>query len=46
LVVSVLVAPLRALAASVMFFELKAMRGEPVLAAGAAAPPPPTTGTE
>jgi hypothetical protein len=46
LVVSVLVAPLRALAASVMFFELKAMRGEPVLATGAAAPPPPTTGTE
>jgi Uncharacterised protein family (UPF0259) len=34
LVVSLLVAPLRALAAAVMFFELKAMRGEPVLAAG------------
>jgi hypothetical protein len=34
LVVSLLVAPLRALAASVMFFELKAMRGEPVLATG------------
>jgi hypothetical protein len=34
LVVSLLVAPLRALAASVMFFELKALRGEPVLAVG------------
>jgi hypothetical protein len=27
-----LIAPLSAVAASVMFFELKAMRGEPVLA--------------
>jgi hypothetical protein len=35
LVVSVLVAPLRALAASVMFFELKARHGEPVLGTGA-----------
>jgi hypothetical protein len=34
LVVSLLVAPLRAIAASVMFFELKALRGEPVLARG------------
>jgi len=34
LIVSLLVAPLRALAAAVMFFELKAMRGEPVLATG------------
>ena len=34
LVVSLLIAPLRALAAAVMFFELKAMRGEPVLATG------------
>jgi hypothetical protein len=31
LVVSLLVAPLRALAAAVMFFEVKAMHGEPVL---------------
>jgi hypothetical protein len=34
LVVSLLVAPLRALAAAVMFFELKALRGEPVLGTG------------
>jgi hypothetical protein len=32
LIVRLLIAPLSALAASVMFFELKAMRGEPVLA--------------
>jgi Uncharacterised protein family (UPF0259) len=34
LVVSLLIAPLRALASAVMFFELKALRGEPVLATG------------
>jgi hypothetical protein len=34
LVVSLLVAPLRALAAAVMFFELKARHGEPVLGTG------------
>jgi len=57
LIVRLLVAPLSALAAAVLFFELKGLRGEPVLADGAevaapaapAAPPPPaapTTGTE
>jgi ABC-type multidrug transport system fused ATPase/permease subunit len=35
LLVRLLVAPLSALAASVLFFELKALRGEPVLAMGA-----------
>jgi hypothetical protein len=34
LIVRLLVAPLSALAASVLFFELKARRGEPVLATG------------
>jgi hypothetical protein len=34
LIVRLLVAPLSALAASVMFFELKSLRGEPVLARG------------
>jgi ABC-type multidrug transport system fused ATPase/permease subunit len=34
LIVRLLVAPLSALAAAVLFFELKALRGEPVLAAG------------
>jgi ABC-type multidrug transport system fused ATPase/permease subunit len=34
LIVRLLVAPLSALAASVLFFELKAIRGEPVLAVG------------
>jgi ABC-type multidrug transport system fused ATPase/permease subunit len=34
LITRLLVAPLTALAASVLFFELKAMRGEPVLGAG------------
>jgi hypothetical protein len=44
LIVRLLVAPLSALAAAVLFFELKAMRGEPVLdTSGEAAP---TTGTE
>lgn len=58
LLVRLLVAPLSAIAAAVLFFELKALRGEPVLATGAEAaqaatapsvPPPPaapTTGTE
>ena len=58
LIVRLLVAPLSALAAAVLFFELKSLRGEPVLDTGdeprAAAPPPPappppaapTTGTE
>jgi ABC-type multidrug transport system fused ATPase/permease subunit len=57
LIVRLLVAPLSALAAAVLFFELKALRGEPVLAAGpevaapAAAsaaepvPPPPAAPT-
>jgi hypothetical protein len=40
LVVSLLIAPLRALAASVMFFELKALRGEPVLGSPAGEPGP------
>jgi hypothetical protein len=35
LIVRLLVAPLSALAASVIYFELKALRGEPVLAVGA-----------
>jgi hypothetical protein len=35
LIVRLLVAPLIALAAAVLFFELKALRGEPVLATGA-----------
>ena len=35
LVVRLLVAPLSALAAAVLFFELKALRGEPVLGTGA-----------
>jgi hypothetical protein len=51
LIVRLLVAPLSALAAAVLFFELKAMRGEPVLDTGGeaaapagtpAAPPPPS----
>jgi hypothetical protein len=42
LIVRLLVAPLSALAAAVLFFELKARRGEPVLGTAA----PPTTGTE
>ena len=49
LVVSLLVAPLRALAAAVLYFELKALHGEPVLDTGGVgpiapepvAPPPP-----
>ena len=51
LIVRLLVAPLSALAAAVLYFELKALRGEPVLgtggeavagpAAAPAAPPPP-----
>jgi hypothetical protein len=56
LIVRLLVAPLSALAASVLFFELKALRGEPVLgtdgggqitpSAESAGGPAPTTGTE
>jgi len=42
LIVRLLLAPLSALAAAVLFFELKALRGEPVLEPPAA----PTTGTE
>jgi hypothetical protein len=45
LIVRLLVAPLSALAAAVLFFELKALRGEPVLATGPdqiAAEPAPT----
>jgi hypothetical protein len=56
LIVRLLVAPLSALAAAVLFFELKALRGEPVLADGAEvaapavapappAPPPPAAPT-
>ena len=43
LIVRLLVAPLSALAAAVLYFELTALRGEPVLADGAegAAPPAP-----
>jgi hypothetical protein len=46
LIVRLLVAPLSALAAAVLFFELKNIRGEPVLGTGGepatpAAPPPP-----
>ena len=46
LIVRLLVAPLSALAAAVLFFELKSLRGEPVLGTGdepapAAAPPAP-----
>jgi hypothetical protein len=45
LLVHILIAPLTALAAAVLFFELKALRGEPVLAVGeggqVAAPAPP-----
>ena len=47
LLVRLLVAPLTALAAAVLFFELKAIRGEPVLGAGGPAHEAPrTTGTE
>jgi hypothetical protein len=42
LLVRLLVAPLTALAAAVLFFELKALRGEPVLGAGG----PSTTSAE
>ncbi len=38
LIVRVLVAPFTALAAAVLFFELKALRGEPVLGTGARRP--------
>jgi hypothetical protein len=41
LVVRLLVAPLSALAAAVIFFELKALRGEPVLDAGGGPPAAP-----
>jgi hypothetical protein len=48
LLVRLLVAPLSALAAAVMYFELKSLHSEPVPAAPPAPPPPaaPTTGTE
>jgi hypothetical protein len=46
LVVRLLVAPLTALAAAVMFFELKAQRGEPVLAVGEAGAQVPVGGSE
>jgi ABC-type multidrug transport system fused ATPase/permease subunit len=39
LIVRLLVAPLSALAAAVLFFELKALRGEPVLGTGAGGVP-------
>jgi hypothetical protein len=42
LIVRVVVAPFTALAASVLFFELKAMRGEPVLGTGAGGQIAPT----
>ena len=41
LIVRLLVAPLSALAAAVMYFELKALRGEPVLDTGAGGQVPP-----
>ena len=41
LIVRLLVAPLTALAAAVLFFELKALRGEPVLGADAGGQIPP-----
>jgi ABC-type multidrug transport system fused ATPase/permease subunit len=41
LIVRLLVAPFSALAAAVLFFELKAIRGEPVLAEGEAPAPAP-----
>jgi ABC-type multidrug transport system fused ATPase/permease subunit len=41
LIVRLLVAPLAALAASVLFFELKALRGEPVLDTSRGGPLPP-----
>ncbi|HEX6582830.1 MAG TPA: hypothetical protein VF056_04435 [Thermoleophilaceae bacterium] len=41
LIVRLLVAPLSALAAAVLFFELKAIRGEPVLAEGEGQAPVP-----
>jgi hypothetical protein len=44
LIVRVLVAPLSALAAAVLFFELKAMKGEPVLGMGGGAEPAPVAG--
>jgi hypothetical protein len=44
LVVRVLIAPLSALAAAVMFFELKRLHGEPVPAPGGAAAPAPAAG--
>jgi hypothetical protein len=48
LVVRLFVAPLSALAAAVMYFELKSLHSDPVPAAPAAPPPPaaPTGGTE
>jgi hypothetical protein len=47
LIVRLLVAPLSALAAAVVFFELKALRGEPVLGTGGGtAPTGPAAGTE
>jgi hypothetical protein len=44
LIVRVLVAPFTALAAAVLFFELKAIRGEPVLAEGGGGQIPATGG--
>jgi hypothetical protein len=41
LVVRLFVAPLSALAAAVMYFELKSLHSEPVPAAPPAAPAPP-----
>ena len=43
LIVRVLVAPFTALAAAVLFFELKALRGEPVLGTGAGGQIAPTS---
>src|SRR5215204_2231321 len=45
LIVRLLVAPLSALAAAVLYFELTAIRGEPVLAEGPAAVPAPEAPT-
>ncbi len=46
LIVRLLVAPLSALAAAVLFFELKAIRGEPVLAEGEGESPAPVAAPE
>jgi hypothetical protein len=46
LLTSLLLIPLTALAAAVIFFELKALRGEPVVDTGAGGPPPEPAAAE